>query len=462
MTDSTDQKTNAANGTAQVVNGFEDFAMGATGQNYYGGSQVSQTDTFFKNNRWYLVSNFRQLLSEMYAEHGIVQTLVDQPVDDAFQNGFDIKSAQLDSNDIEQIQNFLQRNLVIEEIKYACKWARLYGGGALIPITNQDPKTPLQISKINKDTPLTFKAVDLWELYYSYVGDDGDLTFEGVVDEYMLGDTYDYYGRPVHKSRVWRVEGKRPPSFIRPRLRGWGMSELEKIVRSFNQYLKNQNVTFELLDEAKVDIYQIKGLNAAMTNATAQNVITKRVMLGNHLKNYLNALVMDSDDTFDHKQVNFAGLAEMLVQIRIGIAADLKMPMTKLFGLSAAGFNSGEDDIENYNSMIKSEIQSKCKFLVMDTVGIICQKLFGFVPDDLQITFPPLRILNAKEEEEVKNAQFNRTMAAYQSGLVGVEETKKAINADSLLPVEIVEDDTANPPLDAQNIVGGTGNTVDK
>ena len=31
---------------------------------------------------------------------------------------------------------------------------------------------------------------------------------------------------------------------------------------------------------------------------------------------------------------------------------NLKMPITKLFGISAAGFSSGEDDIENYNSMI--------------------------------------------------------------------------------------------------------------
>ena len=46
------------------------------------GTQVSQIDTLFINQRWYLVSNYRQLLSQAYTEHGIIQTLIDQPVDD--------------------------------------------------------------------------------------------------------------------------------------------------------------------------------------------------------------------------------------------------------------------------------------------------------------------------------------------------------------------------------------------
>ena len=38
------------------------------------GPQISQADTMFDNCRWYLISNLRQLLSQIYVEHGIVQT----------------------------------------------------------------------------------------------------------------------------------------------------------------------------------------------------------------------------------------------------------------------------------------------------------------------------------------------------------------------------------------------------
>lgn len=438
-----------------LANSYSEFASNLMGNgpfNPYGGSQLSQADTFFKNNRWYLISNFRQLLSEMYVEHGIIQTLCDQPVDDAFRSGFEIKTSQLDGNDIEKLQNWMERHKVVEIIKQACKWARLYGGGAVIPLTNQDPAKPLNLKAIKQDSPLEFKAVDLWELYYTYQnienleidGDDVN-TLDNSVD-----DHYDYYGIRVHCSRVMRVEGKQPPAFIRPRLRGWGMSECERVVRSFNQYLKNQDVVFELLDEAKVDVYKIKGLNSALLSSSGTNAVSNRVQLANMIKNYLNALTMDVEDDYEQKQMTFTGLGEMLVQIRQGIAADLKMPITKLFGVSAAGFSSGEDDIENYNSMIDSEIRSKIKYIVIDVIGIICQKLFGIVPDDLQIEFRPLRVLNALEEEQVKNHQYNRIMSMYQSGLIPAQEAKQAINKDSLICVEIDENADALPPIEGE------------
>src|SRR5277367_2345671 len=92
------------------------------------GMQISQTDTLFKNNRWYLISNLRQLLSQMYVEHGIVQTLVDQPVDDAFRAGFEIKTDQLSKDEIEKLKVYCERNQVIARLAQAIKWSRLYGG----------------------------------------------------------------------------------------------------------------------------------------------------------------------------------------------------------------------------------------------------------------------------------------------------------------------------------------------
>jgi len=53
----------------ELTNGYGDFASGLMGNyNPFGGSQLSQTDTMFKNNRWYLISNFTQIpLSSLHA-----------------------------------------------------------------------------------------------------------------------------------------------------------------------------------------------------------------------------------------------------------------------------------------------------------------------------------------------------------------------------------------------------------
>ena len=396
--------------------------------------QNSRLDTMFINTRWALITNFRSILSEAYAEYGIVQTLVDQPVSDAFRTGYVVKTDQLDDGQKRQLQYFVERNRVNESIMEAFNWARLFGGGGIIINTDQNPSQPLDYSKITKDSPLEFIAADMWELYT-------DIPMWNPWENIDESATYNYYGLRLNRSRVLPIMGKKAPSFIRHRLRGWGMSELERVIRSINSYLKNQDLIFELLDEAKIDVYQLNGFNTAMLTAGGTKVAERRVQTANTLKSYLNALVLDVNDKYEQKQLSFNGLSDILNQIRQGVAADLKMPLTKLFGVSAAGFNSGEDDIENYNSMIESEVRSKAKNIVIPVLEVICQKLFGFVPDDMSIEFKSLRILSAEQEENMKNSKFNRLIEAVANGLATPEQFMIGCNNEDLLPVTYTQKD---------------------
>src|SRR3954471_18346943 len=156
-----------------------------------------------------------------------------------------------------------------------------------------------------------------------------------------------------------RLKGLTAPSFVRPRLRGWGFSVVETLVRSINQYLKATDLGFEVLDEFKLDVFKIKNLVNTLLSPNGAEKIQKRIQLANWQKNYQNALVMDSEDDFDHKQLSFSGLAEVQDGIGKQVAADLRMPITNLFGQSAAGFNSAEDDIEVYNAMVESQVRNK-------------------------------------------------------------------------------------------------------
>lgn len=393
--------------------------------------QNSRLDTMFINTRWALITNFRSILSEAYAEYGIVQTLVDQPVSDAFRTGYIIKTDELDDKQKRQLYYYIEMNRINEKIMEAFNWARLFGGGALIINTDQNPAKPLDTSNIDK---LEFIPADMWELYT-------DVPMWNPWENADEAKYYNYYGQRLHRTRVLPIMGKKAPSFIRNRLRGWGMSELERVVRSINSYLKNQDLIFELLDEAKIDVYQLQGFNRSMLNPQGTRVSEKRVQLANTLKSYLNALVLDTNDKYEQKQLSFNGLSDILGQIRQGVAADLKMPLTKLFGVSAAGFNSGEDDIENYNSMIESEVRSKAKPIVITVLGLICQKLFGFIPDDMMVDFKSLRILSAEQEENMKNSKFNRLIESVANGLVTPKQFMTGCNNDDLLPITFTQED---------------------
>lgn len=396
--------------------------------------QVSNVTTVFRNLRWYLVSNMRQVLNQAYVELGLVQTIVDVPVDDALRGGVTVKTKQLDPEEIEQLKAHVGRAEDVPTAGWASKWTRLFGGGGIVILSDQDPSTPLNIEALGDD--LGFRAVDMWELTWTLQNTE---VYDPTVQDPEF-EFYDYYGIKLHRSRVLRMEGKRPPSFIRPRLRGWGFSVVEALVRSLNQYLKGTDLAFEVMDEFKVDFYKIKNLTNTLMTDSGTAAVRRRLQIANYQKNYQNAMVMDSEDDWDHKQLSFAGLAEAMQGVRLQVASDMRMPLTKLFGLSAQGFNSGEDDLEVYNSMVESDVREKVKGPILRMVELRCQELFGFIPDDLSIEFQPLRVLSTEQMENVKTQKFNRVMQARQAGEISSLEFRDACNRDELLGIQLETD----------------------
>lgn len=435
---------------SKVYNGLQEAIIGFTAGGI--GDQVSQVDTLFKGNRWYYLSNMRQLLAEIYVEHGLVQTLVDVPVNDALRGGVDIKTKQLSPEEVEQITHIMDKfNILTAVVGQSQKWNRLFGGAGSIVATGQPPEEPFEIEIITKDEPILFRAVDMWELYSDRQNLQGDLTpiKDELVDQ--LEDPkleyYQYYSHRLHKTRVHKLMGITAPSFTRPRLRGWGLSVIEALARGLNQYLKTDNLTFEVLDEFKLDIYKIKGLTETLLSSDGTAKIQQRVQLANSQKNFQNAVTMDSEDDYQQKQLSFAGVSDVEAGNRIKIASQMRMPLTKIFGISAAGFNSGEDDIENYNAMVESEIRQKAKGQIIEIVQILSQREFGFYPDDLQVVFKPLRILSSEQVENVKTQKFNRLLAAASAGRISQKTFLDGCNKDELLGVQVDDNEEFIEPV---------------
>jgi phage-related protein (TIGR01555 family) len=433
-----------ANGLGDALGFLNPF--GGQGGFPGGGSmqQVEDATTIFENLRWYMVSNFRQLLSQAFVEIGLVQTICCVPVDDGLRGGILIKSKQLDEEQIKQLQISMDRDDDLGTAGWAAKWERLYGGaGIIVLVADQNPEEALNIKAIGKDTDIEFRDVDMWELFWDKQNTEGyDPEIQSEEFEY-----YNYYSENIHRTRVMRLKGLKAPSFIRPRLRGWGVSVVETLVRSMNQYLKATDLGFEVLDEFKLDVYKIKNLVNTLLQPGGTNSVKTRIQMANWQKNYQNAIVMDSEDDFDHKQLSFSGLAEAMEGIRRQVASDMRMPISKLFGTSENGGmnNTDQNDMENYNSMVESEVRGKLKYHILRILEIKCQKLFGFIPDDLELEFKPLRELGAVDQENVKTQKFTRLLQAKQANELTTLEFRDACNKGNLFDVQL---DTTEDGLD--------------
>ena len=429
------------NGLAGQFTGQGGFPGGFTGQ------QVEDTTTLFENLRWYFVSNFRQVLSELFVEIGLVQTICMVPVQDALRGGILFKSQQLSEDEIKGLQHEMDREGDLSTAGWAAIWNRLYGGaGIMILVDDQDPEEEFDLDSVDENTNVEFRACDMWELF-SDKQNTGD--YDPQTQLHAI-DHYDYYGEKVSTSRVMKLNGIEAPSFVRARLRGWGVSVVEALVRSMNQYLKATDLSFEVLDEFKVDVYKIKNLVNTALNPAATQKVQKTISMLNWQKNYNNAVVLDSEDDWDHKQLSFTGLAEAMAGIRQQVAADMRIPQIKLFGQSFSGGmgNSAQDEMENYNNMVEAEVRGKLKYHILRMAEIRCQQRFGYVPDDLELEFKPLRELTATDQETVKTSKFTRALQAKQAGEITQKDFLDICNKGNLFDVQI---DTAGASVEFED-----------
>lgn len=397
---------------------------------FTGGSTLSSYGTVAFSNNYSLITLNRIILTYMYTGNGIFQTAVQLPVQDAISKGIEIDSGEMDVSDIDELMEWWESQELWNVILDFRTWVRLFGGGAIIINTNQDPEQPLNMKAL-QGKPIEFYDVDRWQISNNSSGYNADLFADSWSDQ----EFYYLYGQKIHKSRVIKGRGKRAPAYVRRQLRGWGMSEAERMIRDINLYLKTQDVLYEILDESKVDIYHIDGLANKLLTVGGTNSIKNRIQAANEIKNYVNALVLDTKETYEQKTMSFAGVAEVMRENRIGIASAVRMPVTKLFGLSASGFNTGESDLENYNSMIESEERLPLRPVIRKILEIGCSYLFGYIPK-FDFKYPSLRVLSSVDEEVVKTSKLNRSLALYDRGIIDAQEVAEISRKDDILEIE--------------------------
>lgn len=427
---------------SRMANSFDALVAG-----FGAGTELNNFDTIISNTGYNVITVQYMALGYLYKSEGIVQAAIDMPVQDGFRGGLELLShtEQMDKDDIKLLSDDLEETAFLKTYKTALNWARLYGGGAIIVENGENPAKPLTMQNA-ANRPFRIIACHRWELTSP--------------QRYPTNGVYSFYGQMIHQSRVLTLSGKEAPYPINMILQGWGMSEVEHIVQPLNIFLRTQNVVYDLLKEAKVDIFRFKSFAAQLSSQRGTQQMLARLNLTNRAKSTNNALVMDKEDEYDQKQITYAGLAEIWKENRIGLSCNLRIPMTKLFGISAAGFNSGEDDIENYAGMVESEVRDESKPTLRHLLNLKCLSLFGDM-HDLMFKFYPMRTMTAKEEEEVKTSKHTRWMSLAGTGYLTPQEFMGLEQKEGLVPIDSEVSQGAEPePMFQEN--GGEEGDDDK
>ena len=118
--------------------------------------------------------------------------------------------------------------------------------------------------------------------------------------------------------------------------------------------------------------------------------------------------------------------------IMMDVSGAARTPVTKLFGRSPAGLNStGEADMRNYYDYIDGLRENDFRPTIERLLPVMALSAWGKIPDDLDVSFPPMQTPDAKETAEIVERKTNAVLAVYQNDLIDAATAQQELRAMS-------------------------------
>ena len=375
-------------------------------------------------------------LTNAYNKNSFLQTAVNQKVEDAFKNdGLIIDTKTLDTDELELLRTTMEEEGDIEAIIDCIRWGRLYGGGCIIANTTQDANEPLN-KKALKGQPLKFIATNRWNCMAE--GQAPEIAEKFIFPAAFINQEdqfkeQNYNNIKIDKSRVAIFTGNSTPYLTKTILQGWNASIFEGILEPIENLLGGFNVTLELLSEAKIDIFKISNLASVLMSPDGERQIQKRLSIATANKNFKSSLAMDVNDDYQQKQISFSGIPQLLEQLMYIFCGYLRYPVAKLFGKGASGFSSGDDDLENYNATVESEVRIPARRLIHWVVNLRCLQLFGRELPDFKPKWKPLREMSEKEMAEVNSRKLADYITCLEHKIMTPRQVAQKLTEDTYI-----------------------------
>lgn len=366
-----------------------------------------------------------QLLTSLYRDNWIVQNIVATIPDDMIRKWYDVNTAAA-PNYIDELRKLETRTQLRRRLLTGMYWGRLYGGAVGVILINghDDLSQPLDVGAILPGSFLGLTILDRWTGVYpesTLVSDPADPDF-GLPEYYTIRD--DENGNlavRVHHSRVVRFIGRELPWLEQVTEVYWGESELEAI---YSEIVRRDNVAANIASltfRANVDYMEMEGLDMLLGvgNTEMQRRFWNTLAAQSVIQSNFGTRIMNKGDQVHNSQYTFTGLPEVYDRVMMDVAGAARTPVTKLFGRSPAGLNAtGEADMQNYYDYIDGLRETQLRPIIERLLPIMAMSAWGVIPDDMQVTFPPMSTPDAKESADIAQKSVDAIIAAYQADLI--------------------------------------------
>lgn len=322
----------------------------------------------------YDVLNGYQELEASYVSNWLAKAIVNYPADDMTREWRSIKC-----RDADDIRTEEDRLMVPHKVNEALTWSRLYGGAAILMLTNQDFEKPLDVRKIGKGGLTRMLVLDRYQMYPTSLN-----TFDILAENYLEPEFWSIYqgSQRIHHSHFVFFRGSKLPQRLRMQTLGWGDSELRKCMEELKDTIAAKGGIAELMQEANLDVITAEGLAEKITTGQ-ENAITTRYSQYSLMKSIFKMSLLDESEKLDRMTLNLSGVAPALEELKSWVIGSSGIPETRLFGSQAKGLgNEGTGDMNNYydNCRAKQNTQLTPSMAWLDQVMV--RSAVGSMPPD--------------------------------------------------------------------------------
>jgi phage-related protein (TIGR01555 family) len=365
------------------------------------------------------------LLSDMYDAPGLGSVVIDTLPNDMIKAGWEYE------NDEEQkIENEMTRLDATVKINEAIKYTRVYRGAIIVLVTKQgkleDPIKPTSGEITNLKV---YSAARLTTITSSDIITDPNSKYFDDVEYFEVrllnGDQI-----KVHRSRCLVFKGSKSSDYERVDLQYlyWGLSIFQKIYDSLNYFETSFQSVVNVMQEFNIGKYTLKNLAsllAANDQASLEKIFT-RIDIINVSKSVLNAVLLGEGEEFTTENSSLSGVPEVLDRMMMHLSSVARIPVTKLFGRSAAGMNAtGEGDTRDYYDDVHNTQELWLRPRHQKLVNYIAGYVYPNSTDDYTITYNSLWEPTEKEKAETNKINADSDALYIDRSVVTAEEVRK-------------------------------------
>jgi phage-related protein (TIGR01555 family) len=334
----------------------------------------------------------------------------------------------------EAIYDTEKKFFVRNRVRQALIWQRLYGGAAIyIGDGTPNPAEPLDIYNFPQGGLKTLFVFRWFEVTGDTMITDVNDPNYGKPEFYTITRQDSGTNLRIHRSRFVFFKGdERPSSLFNPDAE-WGQSLYDTVLQAvINTNSAAQNAA-ALVNEAKIDVITVPNLAAQLGDPESTTKLTERFTLASQLKSTINTLLLGEGETFERKQISFAGLPEIIHTQFETVAGAIDVPMTVIIGQAPAGLNAtGDSDIRNFYDSISSDQENELTEQIDPLDEVLCRHTLGDRPKELVYEWNPLWQMAQDQIATIGQTISTAVTNINNTGLFMPEELRPAV-ADLLI-----------------------------